>query len=206
VRAAALALSLILLAGLAHAADARGDDAGWDRTRWGMNSAEIAALYGKQATRLTGRIEFAGLYTDVALRRYPFAGLDFTVYFQMDDKSGRLAQVLLERRRQYATPEAWRAVLGALEQALGPATATCNRRGRPAQGTPLVLERAWVLPGMTVRATFLDFSARSLDQSSEDFLPDNAYGSFLPPFMASGPSRRLLVRYAPSRKGEQDCQ
>src|SRR5690348_659738 len=54
----------------AHAADLPG----WDRTRWGMTSAEIARLYRGRAVTLSGRIDFNRLYTDLALRKEPFAG------------------------------------------------------------------------------------------------------------------------------------
>ena len=102
-------LLLAAAAVLAPLAAQAADIPGWDRTRWGMTSPEIARLYRGRAVTLSGRIDFNRLYTDVALRKEPFAGHDFTVYFQMDDKTHRLSQVLLERRRQYATPTVRRA-------------------------------------------------------------------------------------------------
>jgi hypothetical protein len=143
-----------------------------------MTSPEIAQLYGVRAVRLSGRIDFNRLYTDVALRREPFIGYDFTVYFQMDDKTGRLAQVLLERRRQYATPPVWRDVLAALDRSFGTATRGCERRGDPLAGKPQISERVWALPTTTVYASYLDFG---VGESSEL-------------------SRRLLIRYAPTGK------
>lgn len=158
----------------AHAADLPG----WDRTRWGMTSPEIARLYRDRAVTLSGRIDFDRLYTDIALRRERFAGYDFAVYFQMDDKTGRLAQVLLERRRQYATPPVWRDVLAALDRTFGAATESCERRGDPLAGKPQINERIWTLPTTTVYASYIDFG---VGESSEL-------------------SRRLLVRYAPTGK------
>jgi hypothetical protein len=169
---------------------ARADLPGWDKTRWGMSSAEIAALYGRQAVRLDGRVEFAGLYSDVALRRAGFAGLDFIVYFQMDDKTRRLEQVLLERLKQYATAAAWHDALAALGRDLGEPTATCDRRGEPLAGVPAVLERVWVLPTTTVRASFISFAATSPELAPQD---------------DGGLARRLLIRYAPTRAGAPAC-
>ena len=185
---AAIAAALLL----AFAASAAGaaDLPGWDKTRWGMSSAEIAALYGREAVRLDGRVEFAGLYSDVALRRTGFAGLDFIVYFQMDDKTRRLRQVLLERLKQYATAAAWDATLSALGRAFGPPSARCDRRGEPLAGVPAVLERVWVMPTTTVRASFISSSAVSPEQAPQD---------------DGGLARRLLVRYAPSRAGAPAC-
>jgi hypothetical protein len=178
-RSAALLLSAALLPAAALAADLPG----WDRTRWGMTSREIASLYDGRAVKLDGRIEFNRLYTDVALRHDNFAGLDFTVYFQMDDQTGRLAQVLLERRRQYATAAAWDAVLAALERQWGEPSRRCDKPGEPLLGKPLVLERVWALPSTVVHASFLDFG---VGQSSEL-------------------SRRLLIRYAPNRGNAAAC-
>ena len=76
---------------------------GWDRVDWGMTSNEIAAIYGARAQRLGAPIVFGDSYSDIVLRNRPFAGYPFLIYFQMDKTSGRLAHVLLERRRQYAT-------------------------------------------------------------------------------------------------------
>lgn len=179
-----------VLAGLLPRAALAADLPGWDRTRWGMSSAEIAALYGQQAVRLDGRVEFAHLYSDVALRKAAFAGLDFIVYFQMDDNTHLLSQVLLERLKQYATVAAWRAVAGALEQAFGPVTARCDRRGKPLEGLPAMLERVWVLPTTTVRASFISLSATTPERAPED---DGGFG------------RRLLIRYAPTQKNAAAC-
>lgn len=164
----------------AHAADLPG----WDRTRWGMTSAEITRLYRGRAVTLSGRIDFNRLYTDVALRQEPFAGYDFTVYFQMDDNTHRLSQVLLERRRQYATPAAWRDVLATLDRSFGAATKSCERHGDPLAGEPQISERVWALATTTVYASYLDFG--------------NGERSEL--------SRRLLVRYAPSRRAAAACR
>jgi hypothetical protein len=173
-RATRLAATMAALAPLAaHAADLPG----WDRTRWGMTSPEIAQLYHDRAVKLSGRIDFYRLYTDTALRHERFAGYDFTVYFQMD-KTGRLAQVLLERRRHYATPPAWRDVLAAFDRTFGAATQSCERRGDPLAGKPRINERVWALPTTTVFASYIDFG---VGESSEL-------------------SRRLLIRYAPTGK------
>jgi hypothetical protein len=176
------ALSVLLLALAAWPALAA-DLPGWDKTHWGMRSAEIAALYGRRAVKLDGRIEFDRLYTDVALRQQPFAGLDFTVYFQMDEHSRRLAQVLLERRRQYATLEAWQAVAAALTEELGSASGNCDRAGDPAAGKPHIIDRVWALPTTTIHASYVDFG---VGESAEL-------------------SRRLLVRYARTSRDAGAC-
>jgi hypothetical protein len=182
--AAALLLTLTARA-------AAGDDLpGWDRTRWGMSSGEIAALYGSAAVRLNPPIEYAGTYADVALRRASFAGLDFIVSFQMDQKSRRLAQVLLTRLKQHATAGAWQATVSALAVAFGAPTANCDRRGVPAAGTPGLRERVWVLPTTTVDARYIAMTAAWPEESVQD---------------DGGFARRILIRYAPTRAGTAAC-
>jgi hypothetical protein len=183
-RGAALA-TLLLAAASAKAADLPG----WDRTRWGMSSAEIAEIYGAAAVRLDGRVEFAGLYSDLGLRQARFAGLDFIVYFQMD-RTHRLAQVLLERLKQRATGAAWEATVSALETAYGAPDAQCDRRGNPLAGTPALLARVWTLPTTTVRASFIATGAAT---------PDEAPGD------DGDLARRLLIRYAPTEAGASAC-
>jgi hypothetical protein len=183
-RLGVVALLLLGRPGALHAADL----AGWDETRWGMRSPEIAKLYGNRATHLSGRIEFYHLYADTVLKGASFAGLAFTVYFQMDEGSGRLAQVLLERRRQYATPEAWHAVLQSLEDAYGQATASCARgvERSPAHVGLSEPERVWVLPSTTIHASYIDVAVSSFDANVDTV-------------------RRLLVRYAPTEPGRPAC-
>lgn len=154
------------------------DLAGWDAARWGMTSAEILHLYGKRATHLTGRLDFGRFYTDVVLKHANFAGLDVTVYFQMSDKTGRLAQVLLERRRQAATPAAWHEMTAALTDQFGAATTACTRAGAP--------ELVWAFPTTTIRASYIDMP-----------LPEvNAQLSTM---------SRILIRYSPTEKGAAAC-
>jgi hypothetical protein len=166
------------------------DPAGWDKTRWGMTSGEIAELYANDVVRLGGRVEFAGLYSDVALRRHSFAGFDFIVYFQMEERTHRLGQVLLERLKQYATVSAWSAVVAALEGEMGPPAARCDRVGKPLDGEPAILERVWITPTTTVRASFISFSATTPERAPQD---DGGLG------------RRLLIRYTPTRAGAAPC-
>jgi hypothetical protein len=155
-----------------------------------MTSREISALYGNRIVVFDKPVEFYGLYSDVALRRAPLAGHDFTVYFQMSDKTRRLAQILLERRKQYASAEVWRDLVAELSAAYGPPKTRCDAAGQPRAGVPAELERVWILPTTTIRASFIAFGARTPERAPQD---DGGLG------------RRLLVRYAPTRRGEAAC-
>ncbi len=177
-----LVLLMALAPGFARAADI----GGWDRTHWGMTSTEIATLYGSQATRLTAPLDFGPFYSDVVLRRGSFVGYDFTVYFQMNKETKRLAQVLLERRKQYATVAVWNDVVAALEKSFGAGGSNCDHHGSPEQGVPSILERVWVLPTTTVRASLLNFGGE-------------------PYYHGIGAPFRLLLRFDPTQKGATTC-
>src|SRR5471032_488969 len=158
--------------------------AGWDRATWGMTVSDIAAAYGDRARRLASPIVFGDSYAEIVLRDHIFAGYPFRVYFQMDPATHRLAHVLLERRRQYATPAIFAQAGAALREQLGAESATC---GSPAdRGKPTAIDRIWRRPDETVVATFLDFAAEILLYSND-------------------PARRILIRYSPAGRGSDVC-
>jgi hypothetical protein len=177
IRAAFLAVLCGILASPAAAT-------GWDRASWGMTTSEIARIYGDRALRLTSPIVFGDSYVDVVLRDQIFAGYPFRVYFQMDPATHRLAHVLLERRRQYATRAIFAQVGAALREQRGAETAIC---GSPAdRGKPTAIDRIWRRPDETVMASFLDFDAEILLYSND-------------------PARRILIRYSPAGRGSDAC-
>jgi len=171
---------------------------GFDRTRWGMSGDEIAALYGKDLIMLPGRIEFYGLYSKLVLRGRDFAGLPFTVYFQMGEKSDHLEGVLLERRRQYATVEAWRQVTEALHQQWGRDGIDCGVKNGTAQ-------EVWVEGQTTVRVSLIDIGANPLDIDRKDYRPGQTPLGVISPFASSGMTRRLTLRYTPTQAGAPLC-
>ena len=158
--------------------------AGWDRAAWGMTVSEITAVYGDRALRLASPIVFGDSYAQIVLRDQIFAGDPFRVYFQMDPATHRLAHVLLERRRQYATPAIFAQVGAALREQLGAESAVC---GSPVdRGKPTAIDRIWRRPDQTVVASFLDFTAEILLYSND-------------------PARRILIRYSPAGRGSDTC-
>jgi hypothetical protein len=157
---------------------------GWDRAAWGMTVSEIAAAYGDRALHLASPIVFGDSYAEIVLRDQIFAGYPFRVYFQMDPTTHRLAHVLLERRRQYATPAIFAQVGAALREQLGAESYTC---GSPAdRGKPTAIDRIWRRPDETVVASYLDFAAEILLYSND-------------------PARRILIRYSPAGRGSAAC-
>jgi hypothetical protein len=156
----------------------------WDRVDWGMTSNDLAAIYGARALRLGSPIVFGDSYSDIVLRDQPFANYPFRVYFQMDKTSGRLAHVLLERRRQYATRFIFDRVVETLRRELGPETERCGDAAD--RGKPTSIDLLWRRSDETVVLSFLDFAAEILEYSND-------------------PARRILIRYSPAGDGGKAC-
>jgi hypothetical protein len=103
----------------------------------------------------------------------------------MDKASGRLAHVLLERRRQYATRLIFDRVVETLRQDLGPESERCG--GAADRGKPTTIDLLWKRNEQTVVLSFLDFASEILEYSND-------------------PARRILIRYSPAGRGAETCK
>ena len=154
-----LGLGLALgLSALRPAAAAPADLAGWGAARWDMTTAELEAAFGARLVTLPGRWIYGGAYAERAILETRVGGLAFTVYFQMNEETGRLQQVLLERRQQNAGPGSFQILEEALEADYGPASEACLLSPKD----PVGLELLWRFSTTTVHATFLDFFSTSI--------------------------------------------
>ena len=141
------------------AAAAPADLAGWEAARWGMTTAEIEAAFGARLTILPGRWVYGGAYAERAILEARVGDLAFTAYFQMNDRTDRLQQVLLERRQQdAANPAGLEALRQILEARYGAASQACLL----SEQDPTGLELIWRFPTTTLHATFLDFFSTSI--------------------------------------------
>jgi hypothetical protein len=184
---------LVMLLLLAAPAEA----AGWDKAQWGMSAQELATAYGAKARRLQPPIEFGDSYAEVVLPDASFAGESFRVYFQMDKRTHLLAHVLLERRRQYATPAVFAKVTAALQDQYGPATLACDH--------PDFIDRFWQEPDEAIQASYLGFPGPVLDYLPEQYAdPRLSLGEQMP-FLNVSPDRRLVVRYSPATAVPKSC-
>lgn len=146
--------------GLANAATAAAPDLtaeGWDRARWGMSSEELRTVYAERVKSFERPFQYHDAYADVALPGIELAGARFTALFQMDQATGGLRQVLIERRRHYATIALFRAVEGELTSRYGAPCRRMDAAGEPSDNSIAVLERAWVVPEGAVHLSFINF-------------------------------------------------
>ncbi len=162
----ALAGALALLAPVpAFAADL----ATLSAVRWGMDADELDRALGSADSKLPGRWDFGRYYADMSVEDVEVAGLPFRAFLQMDRKSGKLAQVLLERRGQQATPMVFEDIANALIGQFGEPDE--NR----SDGDAAVLSSVrlvWKLPDMTINASFFDFRTSAIFSEDPNVEPD----------------------------------
>ena len=155
-RAALLAFALSLAPIVPAAPGARAAVPDWPTLQWDMTEAELEQALGEALTVLPGRWVYGGAYADRAVFEVDLEGLLFTAYFQMNDRSDRLQQILLERRGGVeATPRAFEETLARLEARYGAPAERCIT-ARP-DGTIMAADLVWRVAGSTVHASFLDF-------------------------------------------------
>jgi hypothetical protein len=163
--------------------------------RWGMDADELDRALGSADSRLPGRWDFGRYYADMSVEDVEVAGLPFRAFLQMDRKSGKLAQILLERRGRQATPMVFEDIANALIGQFGQPDE--DRRDDNA-AVPASVRLVWRLPDMTINASFFDFRTSAI--FSED---PNVEPNPLVPFserQRNNPRtlpRRALIRFNP---------
>jgi hypothetical protein len=171
--------------------------------RWGMDAAELDRALGNADTRLPGRWDFGRYYADSSVEDVEVAGLPFRAFLQMDRKSGKLAQVLLERRGQQATPMVFEDIANALIGQFGQPT---ENRSDGNAAVPSSVRLVWKLPDMTINASFFDFRTSAI--FSED---PNVEPNPLVPYSErrrNNPRtlpRRALIRFNPPECDGAGC-
>ncbi|MEM7225160.1 MAG: hypothetical protein AAF495_19435 [Pseudomonadota bacterium] len=186
-RAVLLSLALSLALGARGLSAALPD---WPTLSWGMTQGELDRALGEELTELPGRWIYGGAYAERAVFGFDLEGLSFTAYFQMNEESDRLQQILLERRGGVdATPQAFEETLAMLEAHYGAAAERCIT-ARP-DGTIMAADLMWRLGASTVHASFLDFRSSGLLYFDPNVDLD--------PLVPSFETRRIYRRSLPRR-------
>ncbi len=177
------------------------DVTGWRTARWGMTEGELVTSFGGELRRLPGRWQYGGAYATYGLFNHAFAGQEFTVFFQMNEQSHRLQQVLLEGGRRKASPASFTAVTSALARKFGPPSGRCS--SLRADGVPAATRLWWRFPTTMLHAVFFDdyTGAIVFENPNVDIDPLTPYREtrrnnprFLP--------RRILIRLHPSDRAD----
>ena len=76
------------------------DVLGWEGARWGMSEAELLKAFSSKLKKLPARQEFLALHVDYVLPEFKLKSETFTVFFQMEKNTNKLAQVLIRLNEQ----------------------------------------------------------------------------------------------------------
>ena len=71
------------------------DVPGSQGTRWGMSETALLNVFGSKLKKLPARQAFVWLHVDYVITDFAIDGNSYTVFFQMDDRSNKLSQVLI---------------------------------------------------------------------------------------------------------------
>jgi hypothetical protein len=94
IRSALLAISIAAAVICTPSVRAQPKDVlGWEGTRWGMTGDEIDAAFKGRIVRIPVERR-QNLVTERAIKSVELAGTQFTVYFQMDERTSQLSQIL----------------------------------------------------------------------------------------------------------------
>jgi len=143
----ALLLAILAGSGPAHADDIQG----WQGLTWGMNPAQVAAAL-PQAVKLVPPRDFGPFTAGWLMRDVVVGGIAFDMLPEIDRRSGRLAQILFERRPPIPGPSELQSFVNDLAARLGPPAEDCVDDAG-------VATQLWRLPSAQVVLTFVDFSA-----------------------------------------------
>ncbi len=172
-RSLVLGLLAVALARPSRAAPA--DLAGWDETRWGMSGEELARVLGARRVRLATPLRYGAYVVRDTVPGLRLAGRPFVALLQLDERSQRLAQVLLRYRGDFPMLSDFAAVRDLLAAELGPPQE--RRAETDYRGT---FPSFWIEAGWTFPTTVVALSL--VDQNADPF---------------SGQRKTLIVRYSP---------
>ena len=132
------------------------DVLGWEDSRWGMSETRLVNTLGARLTKLPKPQSFLDLHVDhvIALE---LQGEQFTVFFQMENRTNTLSQVLVRldemetrqpREDLFTKLEFW------LTKQYGPATSRSNERDSRSAIKSLALNRTWKFLTTTVELAY----------------------------------------------------
>ena len=173
-RLATFVLAGFLTAALSGAAPL--DVLGWEKARWGMTAENLDHAFGSRLHKLTSGIRYKDRVATRAIDSVWLGPERFVAVFQMDDKGGGLAQVLLRFSAGVPPHGSYARTRRALEESLGP-PGKSERETADSSDIPWfrIVDR-WTFPTTTVVLTY-----------------------FEPDFEDTARDKSLTVRYFPSR-------
>ncbi len=134
------------------------DVLGWQDARWGMSEKDIISVFGLKAKKLPERQLFLGRYVDYAIPEFVIAGKMFTVFFQMDNDSNKLSQVLVrfnEMKSRTSREDIFNRLVSSLAREYGaPSVKSDERQSFLVKFNRIRLNRTWKFPTTTVELNY----------------------------------------------------
>jgi hypothetical protein len=148
---AILLAAALLLSGVTCRAQQQ-DVLGWENSRWGMSETNLVTTFGSRLTKLPEPKSFLDLHTN-HVATLKLAGEPFTVFFQMDNRTNSLSQVLLrlnEMESRVPREELFNKLDSQFTRQYGSRTSRSDERDFKSTIKSVYLSRTWKFPTTTV--------------------------------------------------------
>ncbi|MDQ3819286.1 MAG: hypothetical protein M3247_05555, partial [Thermoproteota archaeon] len=130
------------------------DVVGWQGTRWGMSEQDLIGVFGSRLKKLPKRMDFLKWHVDYVIPEFQLENNIYTVFFQMDDKTNKLAQVLIrlnEMESQIPREQIFNNLVSLLTREYGsPSGNADNRYSFLVKYKGIDLSRTWKFPTTTI--------------------------------------------------------
>ena len=150
----AVAVALLILGSTFVSAQSR-DILGWQGTSWGMSQRDLEDLFGSRLQKLPKREAFFWRHVDYVIPEFLLDGNTYTVFFQMDDRTNKLDQVLI-RLNEMETRNPREEEFNRLDRLLTKEFGNSTEKSDEKHSEPLVKyrsmyrSRTWKFPSSTI--------------------------------------------------------
>ena len=149
-----LVLTVELLLTLSISCYPQKDVPGWEKGRWGMSEAELLTAFDSRLKKLPAKMEFLAQYVNYVIPEFRLEEESFTVFFQMDNNTHKLEQVLVrldEQRSRIPREELFNTLAGSLAREYGvPSSKVDDRYSFSGKHKGLDLNRTWKFQTTTI--------------------------------------------------------
>lgn len=134
------------------------DVRGWEKIRCGMSNEDIVRVSGSRLKKLPESEVFFGRHVDYVIPEFELEGKMFTVFFQMDDATNKLCQVLIrlnEQNSRAPRDEIFSRLEASLVRKYGaPVDKRDDRRSSLIDFSFVHLGRTWRFPTTTIELSY----------------------------------------------------
>lgn len=134
------------------------DVAGWEQFRWGMSNEDIVRVAGPRLKKLPKSEVFLGMHVDYVIPQFQLEGENFTIYFQIDNATNKLSQILIRLNQQKSRlprEEIFNSLESFLARQYGkPMDKRDDRRSSSIDFSFVDLTRIWKFPTTTIELAY----------------------------------------------------